>query len=306
MAHRGSGKATDAGPSKRSKKKALDQILYPSTREKKQAIQQHFRDSVGSAGAQGCCGPGVRALALHEHGQDPTECSGKDRGGAPEETRFLATGGAHAASVHRPDAAGDFVSLANKVDLALTELLNQCFQDGLDISEAMKFFAAVLEAFPVVGKTGLTRAKRALKGCKNVDPGQARTPLAWRLVSLIAMTMWGLQQHVEAVFILTMFSTYARPSELLATKNQDLVQSRHLGMSWAINLNNSESMSMSKTGVSDESILLDTFSQISRTGSATLQDGRPAPARVCVQLRRRAESVEAVVSDFKGSVRTLQ
>ena len=42
------------------------------------------------------------------------------------------------------------------------------------------------------------------------------------------------------------------------------------------------------------------FSQISRTGSATLQDGRPAPAPVCVQLRRRAESVEAVVSEFRA------
>ena len=85
------GQDTHPGPSKRSKKKALDQILYPSTREKKQAIQQRFRDSVGSAGAQGCGGPGIRALALYEHGRDPTECSGKDRGGAPEETRFLAT-----------------------------------------------------------------------------------------------------------------------------------------------------------------------------------------------------------------------
>ena len=129
--------ATDTGPSKRSKKKALDQILYPSTREKKQAIQQHFRDSVGSAGAQGCCGPGVRALTAGERQKKRASLQLE----APMPPRFTGQTQLEILSVS-PKTATDYrrrvmvfqgfcrlrglrANTASQVDLALTELLNQ-------------------------------------------------------------------------------------------------------------------------------------------------------------------------------------
>ena len=144
-----------------------------------------------------------------------------------------------------------------QVDQALDLFLNAAFEEGLDISEGQKFYAAVLEAYPVVGKFGLVRSKRALKGWQNVDPGQSRTPLAWPFISLVAQTMWSMGQHHTALCILTMFVAYLRPSEALKIRSQDLVQSDKWGKSWALNLNPSETADPSKVGLTDESLLLD-------------------------------------------------
>lgn len=144
-----------------------------------------------------------------------------------------------------------------QIDHALTLFLNQGFSEGMDISEAAKFFASVMEANPVVGRTGLVRSKRALKGWKNLDPGNSRSPLAWPFISLMATTLMQLGLPHAALCILTMFSTYIRPSEALKIRCQDLVRSVQLWVAWAINLNPLESMEQSKVGLSDEAILLD-------------------------------------------------
>ena len=133
-----------------------------------------------------------------------------------------------------------------QIDHALTLFLNQGFSEGMDISEAAKFFASVMEANPVVGRTGLVRSKRALKGWKNLDPGNSRSPLAWPFISLMATTLMQLGLPHAALCILTMFSTYIRPSEALKIRCQDLVRSVQLGVAWAINLNPLESMEQSK------------------------------------------------------------
>ena len=146
---------------------------------------------------------------------------------------------------------------ASQVDQSLTQFLNYCFHEGLDVSEANRFFAAVMEAYPIVGKTNLVRSRRALKGWRNLDPGQQRTPLAWPLVSNIALTLMRLNQPHVALCILTMFNTYIRPSEALKLRNQDVVRTSNLGLQWAINLNSSEEAETSKVGMEDESILLD-------------------------------------------------
>lgn len=149
------------------------------------------------------------------------------------------------------------ITNATQVDHSLTEFLNQAFFEGLDISEASKFYAAVLEAFPFVGKTGLIRSRRALKGWRNLDPGQSRTPLAWPLVAYIAMALLQLGNPPAALCVLTMFTTYMRPSEALKLRKCDLVVSRHLQVSWALNLNAQEEDNPSKVGLTDETILLD-------------------------------------------------
>ena len=116
---------------------------------------------------------------------------------------------------------------------------------------------AVLESSIHATRHSLKRSQRALKGWRNLDPGQSRTPLAWPLVSLVATTLWDMKEIPAALCILTMFTTYGRPNEILKLQKQDLVKSTHLGLSWSINLNTSEEMFTSKTGLTDESILLD-------------------------------------------------
>lgn len=48
---------------------------------------------------------------------------------------------------------------------------------------------------------GLVRSRRALKGCRNLDPGQSRTPLAWALVSYIALTLMQLRETRAALSV---------------------------------------------------------------------------------------------------------
>ena len=95
------------------------------------------------------------------------------------------------------------------------------------------------------------------KRWRNLDPGQSRTPLAWPLVSLVAMTLWEMGEKVAALCVLTMFTTYGRPNEILKLQKEDLAKSTKLGVSWALNLNTSEEMFTSKIGLADESILSD-------------------------------------------------
>eukprot|EP00438_Fugacium_kawagutii_P025634 Skav225523 [mRNA] locus=scaffold3039:85591:86910:- [translate_table: standard] len=146
---------------------------------------------------------------------------------------------------------------ASQVDFALTTFLNESFQEGLDIADGQKFLAATLEAWPMLGKWGLTRSRRALKGWKNLDPGYSRPPLAWPFLSLVIMTMFEMKHHIAALCVLTMFVTYIRPSEALKLTVQDLTFSQGLGTPFALNLNSTEEMETSKVGLSDEAILLD-------------------------------------------------
>ena len=142
----------------------------------------------------------------------------------------------------------------SQVDLALTEFLNQAFFEGLDISEASKFYAAALECYPTAG---FARSKSALKGWQNLDPGQSRTPLAWPLVAYLAMTLMQLGNHAAALCVLTMSTTYMRPSEAIKLRKCDLVRSSHLQVSWTLNLNAQDEDNPSKVGLTDETLLLD-------------------------------------------------
>eukprot|EP00438_Fugacium_kawagutii_P013651 Skav213124 [mRNA] locus=scaffold107:139529:142876:+ [translate_table: standard] len=145
----------------------------------------------------------------------------------------------------------------SQADNALTTFLNQAFDEGVDISEAQRYLASVMEAFPTVSRQSWSRSKRALKGWANLDSGQVRTPLAWPLVSLIALNMMEMKEVRFALCILLMFTTYIRTGEAMKLRNQDLVRSTTLGQMWAININPSEEGQTSKVGSLDESILLD-------------------------------------------------
>eukprot|EP00438_Fugacium_kawagutii_P007118 Skav222891 [mRNA] locus=scaffold1102:216619:220553:- [translate_table: standard] len=72
------------------------------------------------------------------------------------------------------------IKTKNKLDVACCMFLNEKFAEGMDISEATKSFAAIIDARPDCGqKTDLPRTRRALQGWHKLDPGSTRPPLPW-------------------------------------------------------------------------------------------------------------------------------
>eukprot|EP00435_Cladocopium_sp_Y103_P026023 s1915_g6.t1 len=147
---------------------------------------------------------------------------------------------------------------AQNLDPSLTTFFQQCFNDGMELSEATKYLAAVMDSFPEVSaKHMLPTARRALKGWKNLDPGRSRPPLPWPLIALIALTMIEQGNMASAMVILTMFVTYSRPTETLKLQVKDLVSSTSLAATWMLVYNRSEEFETSKMGLADENITLD-------------------------------------------------
>ena len=147
---------------------------------------------------------------------------------------------------------------APQIDTCLTIFFEQCFKDGMSINEVTKFLAAIIDSRPELSsKHMLVHSRRALKGWRNLDPGTSRPPEAWPVVALLASKMVEANKVIHALFILTMFATYCRPFELLQLQKRDLVESRALGTQWSLVLNKSEDMEQSKTGMQDESMVLD-------------------------------------------------
>lgn len=278
------GEAVQAPPSKRGCQRTISEIIYPTDSARQlEAVGKVKRwashpCSKGSGG-QGDQAQGASVLQSNAHDREGKEQRGKTKESSPGDQRkskcptlcrsdsFRDAGSftTHGIDYHRRvlvfqnfcSLLGLRTSTSSQVDHALTVFFNQSFEEGLDISEAQKAFAAVQEAFPVVGRQGLSRSRRSLKGWKNLDPGQSRTPLAWPFISLLALTMMQLGEVRCALCILTMFTTYIRPCEALKLLKRDVVRSTDLGVSWALNVNTSEEAQQSKVGLQDEAMLLD-------------------------------------------------
>ena len=143
------------------------------------------------------------------------------------------------------------------MDAALVLFLNQCFIEGWTHAEGVKCLAAIGDSRAELSKNSLPRSRRALQGWKNLDPGTTRPPLAWPLISLIALTMAEMGCMMEAIAVLLMFVIYARPGEVFNIRKRDLVASTSLGQHWALNLHPSEHLQTSRVNVSNETLLLD-------------------------------------------------
>ena len=152
------------------------------------------------------------------------------------------------------------MSLKNmtKFDESLCEYLNHLFQEGCDLSEGTKSYAAVMDAFPAFSQKGtLTRSKRALQGWHKLDPGRTRPPVPWPLIALLALRMAEKGLLASAAAVLIMFVAYLRPGEALGLRVEDLVMPSPLHSRHTLNLHPQERQESSKMGVSDESIILD-------------------------------------------------
>lgn len=90
-----------------------------------------------------------------------------------------------------------------------------------------------------------------------MDPGSTRPPVPFALIALLASKMMQQQANEAALAILLTFSAYLRPGEALGIQAQDVVLPSKAVKFYAINLHPMDRLETSKTGLSDESILLD-------------------------------------------------
>jgi hypothetical protein len=145
-----------------------------------------------------------------------------------------------------------------KFDEACCMFLNCIFEQGVDLHEGTKLWAAVADAFPDFGqKDKLPRTRRALQGWHKVDPQRTRPPIPWQLVAAISMKMLARQRVHSSLAVLTMFAAYLRPSECLSLQKSDLMKPMPGHKHYSLHLHPSARQEVSKVGLSDESILLD-------------------------------------------------
>jgi len=141
-------------------------------------------------------------------------------------------------------------------DLALTLFLNEGFLQGWAIAEATTFLAAMICKFPELStRSCLSRARRALQGWKNMDPGRTRPPLHWFLVSRLALQMLESGNLQECLCMLFLFETYCRPIEAFKVLERHSIlppTSKH----YVIHLHSSDFLETSKVGMQDHSLLL--------------------------------------------------
>ncbi|CAE7599810.1 kidins220 [Symbiodinium sp. CCMP2592] len=145
-----------------------------------------------------------------------------------------------------------------QLDESLSIYLNNLFEEGADVSEGSKVFAAVLDARPGSSQQMvLPRSRRCLKGWSNMDPGKTRPPIPFALIALIALDLLDNRIYEAFLIILIMFSAYLRPGEALCIRSADLVRPTRSVRHFTINLQPADRWESSKTGLSDETIVLD-------------------------------------------------
>lgn len=146
------------------------------------------------------------------------------------------------------------------VDRSMATFFADLCEEGASYNDASYtlFGFIVLEAQSNLPERQLFPLSRgALKGWSSRYPQCSRTgadPLLWHL---IAEHMLGSAPMYAAVGLIQL-DTYARPSEILGLRKQDIIKpsSRHCCF-WGIIFGNSSSGGQTKTGTQDDTVLLD-------------------------------------------------
>eukprot|EP00971_Amphidinium_carterae_P345411 6486355-Amphidinium_carterae.1 len=102
----------------------------------------------------------------------------------------------------------------------------------------------------------LPRSVRALRGWRRLDPGHMRLPMPWALAALVISGMAPMNVKA-ALAALTMFVGYLRPVEAFRVRRQDLLAPMRPGGHHALLIHPADTDMVSKTGISNESVLLD-------------------------------------------------
>ena len=146
-------------------------------------------------------------------------------------------------------------------DEALVTFMNRRFFEGHQAYIGEVLICAVMDKLPEFSKGGnrsLPRAWKCVKGWRRLTPGRSRR--AWPMAFWAGMATRLVQrgQLVQAVLLLVAVSSYARPSELLALRKDDLhPPARGISKTWSLRLRAEELLKPSKVGSFDDTISLD-------------------------------------------------
>ena len=165
------------------------------------------------------------------------------------------TAGEHAAVRPRTEAqyaqeVAAFRRFANAeklIDIPVTDLddllvsyMDHQIRQGVSAARGMKLIAGVVHGQPKVGKNGphtLSRSWRALKGWQNLCPSTSRLPEAWPIWCALVNGLVMLGRFDMALFICLMWSTYARPIQLMALEPEYLYPPSRVATFWTVQLN---------------------------------------------------------------------
>ncbi|CAE8643896.1 unnamed protein product [Polarella glacialis] len=147
------------------------------------------------------------------------------------------------------------------IDMIIVKWFHKEFEGGEDLSRGEKALAAWQAIFPEFSKFGkrkIPRAHRALKGWRKLAPPRSRKPTPYQVVAAHAVRLAARGKHHMALWVLVGFIAYLRPSENMKLKKRDLVKPRSgVTKFWGLLVCSSESHLQSKTGASDESVMMD-------------------------------------------------
>ena len=151
-----------------------------------------------------------------------------------------------------------------ELDAVLTGFLCHLALDEYDTSMGHYTIAGLLHYLPGLQagkKATLPRAHRAMKGWKRLVPPQMRLPIPKEAVLAVCGWMMAQGQPAMAVFLYMTFDAYLRPGEAYKLQGRSLVRPSPFGRQghghWGLIINDADSGHVSKTGVSDEAIIID-------------------------------------------------
>ena len=174
---------------------------------------------------------------------------------------------AHATRFHQWCTwTGQSFANAAELDALLLVFFGNLCLDGFDTATGRMTMAALRHLLPhmLAAPRPLPRATRALKGWGRLVPPQMRLPMP-RLAMLAVVGLFILERKFgEAVFVRLAFDTYLRPSEAYRLVAGSLIEPR-MGSTdgyqhWGMIVNDASTGGPGKTGVTDESVVVDNAS----------------------------------------------
>ncbi|CAK0817596.1 unnamed protein product, partial [Prorocentrum cordatum] len=147
----------------------------------------------------------------------------------------------YAQEVHQYSGARRVTDIPiEELDSRLVQYIDHQIRRGVTAARGMKLLAGVVHARPTAGKQGpraLQRSWRDLGGWRNLSPSTPRLPEAWPIWCAIENGPCSVRRYDMALFIWLMWSTHARPIQLMALKPEFLFPSSRVATHWALQLN---------------------------------------------------------------------
>jgi integrase len=149
-------------------------------------------------------------------------------------------------------------------EIALLEWADMVYLDGKPASDGTKTLAAFLHFHPERSRlagAAMPRVSRALQAWGRLRPAHGRIPPAYPIICGIVCCLVRLGRSDMAVAALVALSGYLRPGELLGLRCRDVVAPMPMfggGYShWSLLLGPIDMRKPTKTGVYDDSVILD-------------------------------------------------